>query len=95
MEAFPDLPTVAESGVPGFEALIWYGYLAPARTPQAVIDKLHREIVAVVRTPEVWQSFVAQGNVPILNTPAEFAKVIKDDADKWGALGKKLGVKLD
>lgn len=95
MEAMPELPTVAESGVPGFEALTWYGFLAPAKTPRAVVDKLQKEIAAIVNNPEVRQTFVSQGNEPLANTPDEFAKVIRSDADKWGAIGKRLGVKLD
>jgi tripartite-type tricarboxylate transporter receptor subunit TctC len=95
MEAMPDLPTIDESGVPGFEALTWYGFMAPAKTPRAIVDKLHKEIAAIVNTPDVHQTFVAQGNEPLANTPDQFAKVIKADADKWGAIGKRLGVKLD
>jgi tripartite-type tricarboxylate transporter receptor subunit TctC len=95
MEAMPELPTIAESGVPGFEALTWYGYLAPAKTPRAIVDKLQKEIAAIVNTPEVRQNFIAQGNEPLANKPDEFGKVMKNDADKWGAIGKKLGVKLD
>jgi len=95
MEAMPDLPTIAESGVPGFEALTWYGVMAPAKTPRAIVDKLHKEIAAIVRMPDVKQTFVSQGNEAVASTPDEFAKVVKSDADKWGALGKKLGVSLD
>ena len=95
MEAMPELPTIAESGVPGFEALTWYGFMAPAKTPRAIVDKLQKEIAAIVNNPEVRQTFVAQGNEPLANTPDEFAKVIRSDADKWGAIGKRLGVKLD
>jgi tripartite-type tricarboxylate transporter receptor subunit TctC len=94
-EAFPDLPTIAESGVPGFDAMTWYGYMAPAKTPRAIVDRLQKEIAAIVHTPEVRDTFVSQANDPVVNTPDEFAKVIRNDADKWGALGKKLGVRLD
>ena len=94
-EAFPELPTIAESGVPGFDALTWYGYLAPAKTPRAIVDKLQKQIAAIVATPEVRQNFVSQGNEPLANSPDEFAKVMKADAEKWGAIGKKLGVRLD
>ena len=79
MEAMPDLPTVAESGVPGFEALTWYGFMAPAKTPRAIVDKLQKEIAAIVNTPDVHQTFVSQGNEPLANTPAEFAKVIQSE----------------
>ncbi len=95
MEAMPDLPTIDEAGVPGFESLTWYGFMAPAKTPRPIVDKLQREIAAIVKTPEVHQNFVSQGNEPLANTPDQFAKVIRADADKWGAIGKKLGVKLD
>ena len=91
----PDTPTIAESGVPGFDAMTWYGYMAPAKTPRAIVDRLQKEIAAIVHTPEVRDTFVSQANDPVVNTPDEFAKVIRNDADKWGALGKKLGVKLD
>ncbi len=94
-EAFPELPTIAESGVPGFDALTWYGFMAPAKTPRAVVMKLQQEIAAIVHSTEVRQTFVSQGNEPLANTPDEFAKVIREDADKWGAIGKRLGVKLD
>ncbi len=94
-EACPDLPTIAESGVPGFDALTWYGYLAPAKTPRPIVDRLQKLIAAIVNTPEVRQNFIAQGNEPLANTPDEFARVMRADADKWGAIGKKLGVKLD
>lgn len=94
-EAIPDIPTVAEAGVPGFESLTWYGYLAPAKTPRSAIDKLQKEIAAIVSTPEVRRTLVDQGNEPLANTPGEFAKVIREDADKWGAIGKKLGVSLE
>jgi tripartite-type tricarboxylate transporter receptor subunit TctC len=95
LEAYPDLPTVAESGVPGYEAVIWYGYVAPARTPRAVVDTLHDEIAAIVRAPDVWQAFVSQGNEPVLSTPAEFNGFIRSEAAKWGGLAKKLGVRVD
>jgi tripartite-type tricarboxylate transporter receptor subunit TctC len=95
LEAYPDLPTISESGVPGYQAVIWYGYVAPARTPRAVVDMLHDEIAAIVRAPDMWQSFVSQGNEPVLNTPAEFNAFIRSEALKWGGLAKKLGVRVD
>jgi tripartite-type tricarboxylate transporter receptor subunit TctC len=95
LEAFPDLPTVAESGVPGYESSLWYGFMAPARTPRPIVTKLYQEIAAIVRAPEVRQMLVAQGNDVITNTPEAFAQVIKADAEKWGVVGKRLGVKLD
>ena len=93
-QAIPEVPTIAET-LPGYEAQTWYGYMAPAKTPRPIVNKLQQEIAAIVKIPEVRQTFIAQGNEPLANTPEEFAKVIKNDADKWGAIGKKLGVKLD
>ena len=95
MEALPDLPTIAESGLPGFESLTWYAFMAPAKTPRAIVNKLQQEIRAIVFSPDVKKQFIDQGNEPLGNTPDEFAKIMKADADKWGAIGKKLGVKLD
>jgi tripartite-type tricarboxylate transporter receptor subunit TctC len=95
LEAMPDIPTVAEAGVPGFESLTWYGYLAPAKTPRRAIDKLQKDIAAIVNMPDVRRTLVEQGNEPVVNTPEEFAKVMREDADKWGAIGRKLGVSLE
>lgn len=94
-EAFPEIPTIDETGVPGYEALIWYGFMAPAKTPGAVVDRLHRDVVSVLKIPEVRQTLVAQGNDVIGNTPAEFAAFINKEADKWGALGKRLGISME
>jgi tripartite-type tricarboxylate transporter receptor subunit TctC len=95
LDAIPDVPTVAESGVPGYEASSWWGYMAPAKTPRPIIDRLYKEIVAVSNLPEVRQLFIPQGSEIVVNKPDAFAKVIQSDADKWGAIGKRLGIKLD
>ena len=95
IEALPDLPTISESGVPGYDAIIWYGYMAPAKTPRPVIERVYQEIAAVANTPEVRQTFVSQGNEVIANTPEQFAKLIRIEAQKWGETGKRLGVTLD
>ena len=94
-EAFPEIPTIDESGVAGYEALIWFGYMAPAKTPRAIVDRLHNAITAVLKAPEIRQTLVAQGNLIIGSTPDEFATVIGKEAVKWGALGKRLGVTMD
>jgi tripartite-type tricarboxylate transporter receptor subunit TctC len=93
--AIPDVPTIAESGLPGFEAIIWYGILAPAKTSPAIVERLQREIAAIVRSPEGRQYLVSQGNDAVGDTPAEFAAFMRAEADKWGAIGKRLGVRLD
>jgi tripartite-type tricarboxylate transporter receptor subunit TctC len=95
MEAMPDVPTIAESGVPGYEAIIWYGFMAPAKTPRAIVQKLHHEIVEIAHTAEARQLLVSQGNDVIANTPEEFAQVITSEWTKWGDTGRRLGVTLD
>ena len=95
LESMPDVPTIAESGVPGYEARGWLGYMAPRKTPRTIVDRLHREVTAVSSIPDVRQTFISQGSDVVVNTPEEFAKIIQADAEKWGAIGKRLGVKLD
>jgi tripartite-type tricarboxylate transporter receptor subunit TctC len=94
-EAFPEIPTVAESGLPGFESQNWYGYAATAKTPRPVIERLHREIAAVLNQPDIRKTLVDQGNDIVASSPQEFAKTIKADSIRWGALGRKLGISLD
>jgi len=93
--AVPDLPTVDESGLPGFEVIGWWGMLAPARTPRPVVSLLNREIRAVLDIAEVRRNLIEQGMDPAGGTPEQFAALIKSDMDKWGDIGKRLGVKLD
>jgi tripartite-type tricarboxylate transporter receptor subunit TctC len=95
LEAVPDVPTIAESGIPGFESVTWYGFMAPAKTPRPIVNKLQQEIRAITFSPDVKKQLIDQGNEPLGDTPEEFAKTMKVDADKWGAIGKKLGVRLD
>jgi tripartite-type tricarboxylate transporter receptor subunit TctC len=93
--AIPDVPTIAESGLPGFEVIGWWGMLAPAKTPRAVVMLLNREVRAVLEVPEVKRNLVEQGMDPAGGPPEEFAALIRADMDKWGDIGKRLGVKLD
>jgi tripartite-type tricarboxylate transporter receptor subunit TctC len=90
----PDLPTMAESGFPGFEAVPWFGLLAPAGTPKDVLDKLHDEIVKTLAMPEVRKKFDQVGFEPVGDTPAEFAAVIKKETPEWAKLIKDAGIKL-
>jgi tripartite-type tricarboxylate transporter receptor subunit TctC len=90
----PDLPTMAESGFPGFEAVPWFGLLAPAGTPQAVIDKVHDETVKVMAIPEVRKKFDELGLESVGNTPAEFAAVIKKETPEWAKVIKDADIKL-
>ena len=93
--ATPDIPAVAESGLSGFEAIGWWGVLAPSKTPRAVVNLLNREIRAVLDIAEVRRSLVGQGMDPAGGMPEQFAALIKTDMEKWGDIGVRLGVKLD
>lgn len=95
LDAIPGVPTITESGLPGFESRSWWGYLAPGKTPRPVIERLHKEIAAAANLPNVKQTYNEQGAEVVAGTPEEFAKIIQADADKWGAIGKRLGIKLD
>jgi tripartite-type tricarboxylate transporter receptor subunit TctC len=75
----PDLPTVIESGVPGYLSSGWMGLMAPARTPKAILDKLHATLVKVVEVPATRELFERQGADPVTNTPAEFAKFVAEE----------------
>ena len=77
------VPTVAESGVPGYEYSTWYGLLAPARVPRAILDRLNQETVAALKDPEIRQRYLAQGVDPIPSTAAHFAAYIKSETEKW------------
>lgn len=90
----PDLPTMAESGFPGFEAVPWFGLLAPVGTPKDIIDKLHGDTVKALALPEVRKKFDELGLEPVGNTPAEFAAVIKKEMPEWAKVIKDAGIKL-
>jgi tripartite-type tricarboxylate transporter receptor subunit TctC len=90
----PDLPTMAESGFPGFEAVPWFGLLAPTGTPKDVLEKLHGETVKALAMPEVRKKFDELGLEPVGNTPAEFTAIIKKETPEWAAVIKDAGIKL-
>ena len=92
----PDVPTVNETGLPGYEAVVWWGLLAPAGTPTAVIDKLHRAVVDILRMSEIRSRLIAaQGAEVVGNTPKQFADFIQSETIKWAAVIKTAGIKLD
>ncbi|ADU98118.1 tripartite tricarboxylate transporter substrate binding protein [Alicycliphilus denitrificans] len=94
-KALPDVPTVAESGYPGFEVETWFGLVAPARTPQAVVDKLHDAWAAGSAAPEARAAFDnISGNLRV-TTPQQFAEFIRAENRRWGDLIRKLGIKAD
>jgi tripartite-type tricarboxylate transporter receptor subunit TctC len=91
----PDLPTVAESGLPGFEVINWYGVLVPARTPKAVVEKLNAEIAKIMKMPDVKERLSSVGIEAFSSTPAQFATFIKDETVKWAKVVKFSGARLD
>jgi tripartite-type tricarboxylate transporter receptor subunit TctC len=95
LSLMPDLPTIAESGLPGFEAVLHYGLMAPAGTPQDVIGRLARELRAAVSEPDVKARILADGGDPLPSTPEEYAADIAREEPKWSALIKKLGLRVD
>ena len=94
--ALPDVPTVAESGYPGFEAALWLGIMGPANMPKPVVDRLHREIVAIVATPEFRTAMDANGAEPVSSkSPQEFTDMLRGQVDKYVKITKAIGIKLD
>ncbi|WP_295850458.1 tripartite tricarboxylate transporter substrate binding protein [uncultured Xylophilus sp.] len=91
----PDVPTVAESGVPGYEAFEWNGMLLPAKTPADVADRLQKAVVEVLKEPEVQQRLKDLGAQPVGSTPAEFATFLKKESTKWSEVVKKGDIKAD
>lgn len=94
-QALPDVPTLAESGLQGFDMGTWFGVLAPAGTPQAVVDKLNREMVAIIRSEDFGRRMAEIGAVPIGNSPGEMATQIASDTEKYGKLVREANIKLD
>ncbi len=91
----PELPTIAESGYPGFEAVGWIGIVAPAKTPAAILDKLNREIVRMLQAPDVKERLSTLAFTPVGNTRGEFAAFIKSEIAKWGKAVKDSGARAD
>ena len=93
--ALPNVATVAELGYPGFEAALWLGLFAPAGTPKPIIDRLNKEIFAIVGTPDFKSAMEKNGADAVHNTPEQFANLVKIEVGKYGNIVKKLGIKLD
>jgi tripartite-type tricarboxylate transporter receptor subunit TctC len=89
----PDVPTIDEAGVPGYEATIWLGIMAPLGTPKNVVDKLNAEINKVLSRPETKEAWAQQGATPIIMAPAEFDKYLRADIDKWAKVIDAAGIK--
>ena len=91
----PNVPTMAEAGMPGVEADSWNGLFAPAGTPPAIINKLAEATIAILKTPEIKERFATISAVPVGSTPQEFSIYVQAEVDKWGKVAKEANVKLD
>ena len=94
-DALPSVPTLIESGVPGFESYSWVALLAPAHTPSAIVDRLQRATALVLREPEVRERYAVLGIDPVGNSPAQFAEQLRSDLQKWGGVVKQAGIRLE
>ena len=93
--AEPGLPTIAEAGVPGYQASNWYGFAAPAKTPRAIVDKLNREFARILATPDVRDKLVNVGMEPVTSTPEQYTEFIKTEVVKWARLVKSANIRPD
>ncbi len=91
----PELPTVAESGFPGFEAIGWFGWVAPAKMPNEIVVRFNREIVRILNLPEMQERLRQLGADPVGNSPAEFAAFIKSEHDKWAKVIKQANIRAE
>ena len=91
----PELPTVAEAGLRGFEVIGWFGWLAPAATPKAIVNRLHMELVRALKLPNVREVLLSQSTEPVGNSPQEFAAFMRSEHSKWAKLIKAANVKVD
>jgi tripartite-type tricarboxylate transporter receptor subunit TctC len=95
LSLLPDIPTIAESGLPGFEAVLHYGLMAPAGTPAEIVERLNRELRTALNDPEVKARILADGGDPLPSTPREYAADIEKEEPKWSALIRRLGLKVE
>jgi tripartite-type tricarboxylate transporter receptor subunit TctC len=93
--ALPGVPTVAESGVPGYEVSAWFGFFAPAGTPASIVNTLNAETVKAMKQPDLRERLASQGAEPVTSTPAEFSAYVRDELAKWGKVVKASGMKVD
>ncbi len=93
--AMPDLPTIAESGLPGFDVMPWFGVVAPAGSPGPIVSRLNTEIANVMRQPEVRKQLADQGAEPVSTTPAEFAAFIQSEIVRWGKVVRESGARIE
>lgn len=95
MSLFPDVPTLAESGMPGFEVGVWQGVMVPAGTPAAVVARLNAELVKALKAPEVRERLAQQGAEPLGSTPQEYGAYVRKELARWSETIKATGMTLD
>jgi tripartite-type tricarboxylate transporter receptor subunit TctC len=93
--ALPEVPTAAESGLPGFEAVQYYGLAAPAGTPRPIVERLNKELNRILATDDMKKRLIAEGSDPAPGTPEDYAANIRREEGKWAALIKQLGLTID
>lgn len=93
--SLPDIPSLQETGIPGIDVSQWYGLFAPAGTPRPVIDRIHREVVEILKTAEMQKRMSGDGADAVGSTPAQFAAYVKDESARWTEVIKKSGIKAD
>jgi tripartite-type tricarboxylate transporter receptor subunit TctC len=91
----PDVPTIAEAGVPGYEFSSWFGFFFPAGVPAPIVEQVNRDIVAVLRTPGIKERLTADGADVVGNSPEEFGKFVDAELDKWAEVVKSAGLKVE
>ena len=91
----PNIPTVSESGLPGYEVVLWYGVFAPAKTPKAIVTRLNQDVVRIMQSPEIGARLASEGGRPVGNTPEQFQEIIKADVAKWAKIVKDAGIKVE
>ena len=90
--SLPDLPTISEAGVPGYEAVQWYGLFAPAKTPKEIVAKLHGAMTGALQSPSIKDKLAMDGAEPVGNTPEEFARFMRSETEKWGKVVRAAGL---
>jgi tripartite-type tricarboxylate transporter receptor subunit TctC len=90
--ALPDMPTVAESGLPGYEAITWHSIVVPAKTPKPIVKRLNTELVKIVNLPDTKERFLAQGLTPVGSTPEQLGALIKEESIMYAKLVKQIGL---
>jgi tripartite-type tricarboxylate transporter receptor subunit TctC len=93
--SLPDVPTMQEAGIPGYESVSWGGIMAPAGTPPAIIARLHSEIARILKLPDIQERMEALGSTIVGSGPAEFSAFLQAEIRKWDSVAKKAGIRVE